>query len=240
MDSTLIMSQVYSANLMTRAVSVFMYLMSRANRKLQCYPGIRTIAKDLKMSEPTVKRALRDLVLAGFVKKETRWRENGGQSSNLYILSTVEKPVENAVEDVDNSPEDNISCSDQTEDICQNEIADTISEKQLPEAGENISKYEETCQSEPLNLSESHISVDGNKPVSNEVSPIQNDKAITGHSSTLFQSVRRIFSKAKTKFSALLGYMTPAPGHEFTPKVNLSVYHYLKDKLQAEKKTRIS
>ncbi|HEX2938960.1 MAG TPA: helix-turn-helix domain-containing protein, partial [Ruminiclostridium sp.] len=105
MDSTLIMSQVYSANLMTRAVSVFMYLMSRANRKLQCYPGIRTIAKDLKMSEPTVKRALRDLVLAGFVKKETRWRENGGQSSNLYILSTVEKPVENSVEDVDNSPE---------------------------------------------------------------------------------------------------------------------------------------
>ena len=102
MEATLIMSQVYSANLMTRAVSVCMYLLNRANHNLQCFPGIRIIARDLKMSEPTVKRALRDLVMAGFVQKETRWRENDGQSSNLYILKHVEKSVETPANIVEN------------------------------------------------------------------------------------------------------------------------------------------
>ncbi|MCM1222258.1 MAG: helix-turn-helix domain-containing protein, partial [Lachnospiraceae bacterium] len=32
----------------------------------------------------TVKRALDDLVKAGLVEKASRWRENGGATSNLY------------------------------------------------------------------------------------------------------------------------------------------------------------
>jgi predicted transcriptional regulator len=38
------------------------------------------------MSERTVRRALNDLIDEGMIIKESRYRENGGQSSNLYTL----------------------------------------------------------------------------------------------------------------------------------------------------------
>jgi predicted transcriptional regulator len=44
------------------------------------------IAKELKLSRSTVKRAEADLEKSGRLRKEQRWRENGGKSSNLYYL----------------------------------------------------------------------------------------------------------------------------------------------------------
>lgn len=41
----------------------------------------------MKMSRSTVKRAISDLEKAGFVVKERRYRENGGNSSNIYYLA---------------------------------------------------------------------------------------------------------------------------------------------------------
>jgi len=78
---------VYAADLPHRAVTVFMYLKNRAGKDGQCFPAINTIAADLKLSRRTVERALDDLEKAGFVKCKARWRERGGQSSNLYVLS---------------------------------------------------------------------------------------------------------------------------------------------------------
>lgn len=78
---------VYAADLPHRAVTVFMYLKNRAGKDGQCFPAISTIATNLKYSKRTVERALTDLEKAGFVKRQTRWRERGGQSSNLYVLS---------------------------------------------------------------------------------------------------------------------------------------------------------
>ena len=43
-------------------------------------------AKELNLSRRTVERAIQDLVKAGLIKKEQRWRENGGKSSLLYTL----------------------------------------------------------------------------------------------------------------------------------------------------------
>lgn len=79
-------TSVYSSDLPSRAVMVYMYLEDRANTDGQCYPSISTIAGDLKLSRSTVKRAISDLVRAGYLYKEQRWRENGGKSSNLYFL----------------------------------------------------------------------------------------------------------------------------------------------------------
>lgn len=53
---------------------------------MQCWPAIPTIAYELGLSVSTVKRALKDLTLAGFVQKESRYRKNGGNSSTLYTL----------------------------------------------------------------------------------------------------------------------------------------------------------
>ena len=51
-----------------------------------CWPAIPTMARELKMSESTIRRALRDLVREGFLVIEERQRESGANSSNLYTL----------------------------------------------------------------------------------------------------------------------------------------------------------
>jgi len=77
---------IYAADLPHRAVTVYMYLKNRANSKGTCWPAVRTIARDLRLSRATVQRALRDLEGAGWIVKEPRWRENGSSSSNMYRI----------------------------------------------------------------------------------------------------------------------------------------------------------
>ena len=70
----------------SRAKAVYMYLRDRSDAEGKCWPGIKTIASDMKLSRSTVKRALDDLYGAGLLTREPRWRENGSLSSNLYRL----------------------------------------------------------------------------------------------------------------------------------------------------------
>ena len=77
---------IYHSDLSHRARSVYMYLKDHADSEGRCWPGIRTIAAELGLSRSTVKRALNDLVRLGRVEKQPRYRENGGQTSNLYRL----------------------------------------------------------------------------------------------------------------------------------------------------------
>ncbi|AGA69224.1 hypothetical protein Desdi_1748 [Desulfitobacterium dichloroeliminans LMG P-21439] len=77
---------VYASELPHRARSVYMYLHDRADKDGKCYPAIGTIAKDLKLSRSTVKRALADLEKSSHIRKEQRWRENGGKSSCMYFI----------------------------------------------------------------------------------------------------------------------------------------------------------
>ena len=81
--------EIYSTNLPHRAIAVYMYLRDRADEKGSCFPAVSTIAADLKMSKSTVKRALSDLEKAKFLCHERRYRQSGGNSSNLYF---VERP----------------------------------------------------------------------------------------------------------------------------------------------------
>ena len=81
--------EIYSTNLPHRAITVYMYLRDRAGKDGSCYPAVSTIAQDLKMSKSTVKRALGDLEKAKYIRHERRYRQSGGNSSNLYF---VERP----------------------------------------------------------------------------------------------------------------------------------------------------
>jgi len=81
--------EIYSTNLPHRAIAVYMYLRDRAGKDGSCFPAVSTIAVDLKMSKSTVKRALSDLEKAQYIRHERRYRQSGGNSSNLYFL---EKP----------------------------------------------------------------------------------------------------------------------------------------------------
>ena len=77
---------IYSDNLPSRAVTVYMYLFHRANKDGQCWPSEKRIAKDLSMSLSTVKRALHDLRNRGYLITEQRYRTNGGNSTLQYFI----------------------------------------------------------------------------------------------------------------------------------------------------------
>ena len=94
--------QAYASNLKSRALSVLIYLIDRSNMDLTCFPAIPTMAVQLHISVSTVKRALKELVDAGFLQKDSRFRENNrGQTSNLYTLIFRE---EVPTPDNDNNP----------------------------------------------------------------------------------------------------------------------------------------
>lgn len=77
---------LYRMDLSHRAISVYVYLSDRANKNGECWPAIPTISKELKLSQSTVRRALRDLRKAGLLETEQRYRTKGGKSSLLYKL----------------------------------------------------------------------------------------------------------------------------------------------------------
>ena len=78
--------KIYRSELNHRARAVYMYLKDHADKQGTCWPGIKTISRDLGLSRSTVKRALDDLCGAGLVVKESRWRENGSLTSHLYRI----------------------------------------------------------------------------------------------------------------------------------------------------------
>lgn len=80
---------IYSDNLPSRAVTVYMYLIQRANSDGQCWPSERRIALDLSISKSTVKRAVADLVKSGYIKVEQRYRKTGAKSSLLFTISDL-------------------------------------------------------------------------------------------------------------------------------------------------------
>ena len=87
--------RAYQSNLKSRALQVLLYLIDRANKEQTCFPAVPTIGRELHISISTVKRAMRELVEAGYVKKESRFREgNRGQTSNLYTLFFPESKAE--------------------------------------------------------------------------------------------------------------------------------------------------
>ena len=77
---------LYQRDLPHRAVAVYLYLADRANKTGECWPAIPTIAKELKISESTVRRALYDLRKEELITTEQRYRKKGGKSSLLYKL----------------------------------------------------------------------------------------------------------------------------------------------------------
>lgn len=81
---------LYRKELPHRAVAVYMYLSDRANPKGECWPAIPTIAKELKLSPSTVRRALHDLRKADLLETEQRYRQQGGKSSLLFRLKRSE------------------------------------------------------------------------------------------------------------------------------------------------------
>ena len=67
----------------SRARAVYMYLRDRADSEGKCWPGIKTIASDMRLSRSTVKRALTDLEQHGYLQKIPR-RANGDDALGAF------------------------------------------------------------------------------------------------------------------------------------------------------------
>ena len=74
-----------------RAVAVYTYLHNRANKNGECWPSVKTIASDIKLSSATVIRAIKDLKRVGMIKTQQRYRKRGGTSSLLFKLNMCNK-----------------------------------------------------------------------------------------------------------------------------------------------------
>lgn len=80
---------LYKMDLQHRAVAVYIYLADRMNKAGECWPAIPTIARELKLSQSTVRRALQDLRKAELLETEQRYRAKGGKSSLLFRLKCI-------------------------------------------------------------------------------------------------------------------------------------------------------
>lgn len=79
-------NSIFSSGLKMSVISVYLYLERRADKEGKCLPSIRTMARELNVSESTIRRSLRDLEKNGYIRKEQRFRENKGNTSNMYFL----------------------------------------------------------------------------------------------------------------------------------------------------------
>lgn len=82
--------KLYNSGLKHRAIIVYLYLESRANKDGHCWPSARLIAKELGLSTKTVYRAIDDLRNAGLIKTIQRKRKSGAWSSLLYCLESTQ------------------------------------------------------------------------------------------------------------------------------------------------------
>lgn len=82
---------LYQMDLPHRAVAVYTYLHNRANKNGECWPSVKTIASDIKLSSATVIRAIKDLKRVGMIKTQQRYRKRGGTSSLLFKLNMCNK-----------------------------------------------------------------------------------------------------------------------------------------------------
>jgi len=147
--------QAYASSLKSRALSVLIYLIDRSNKDLTCFPAIPTMAEQLHISVSTVKRALKELVAAGYLEKTARFRDkNRGQSSNLYTLLFMEQPP---APDYDNTSgkehRDDINTPDEEKQskgyVVKHITFDTLAEKtkteQKPSPPEIVQEDEIEC-----------------------------------------------------------------------------------------------
>jgi DNA-binding transcriptional regulator YhcF (GntR family) len=124
------MTNAFQSDLKPRARLVLNCLALHCNKESQCFPSIKTIARECGYSVNTVKRALDDLVTAGFITKEARFdteRKHGGQTSNLYTLNIIEPKKEeskSSKEDKKQSIQVNENSSVKKEQGAKREVCD--------------------------------------------------------------------------------------------------------------------
>lgn len=80
-----------------RAIRLYLLLSIYAGKNGDSFPGGETLRKRLRCARSTLTGTLDELVAAGALEIEARYRENGGRTSNLYTLHWAPPPAAGAV-----------------------------------------------------------------------------------------------------------------------------------------------
>jgi hypothetical protein len=78
-------NEVFGSGLTVYAIAVRLYLARRANKSMDAWPSLNTIAKDCSISRPTVVKALCELENKGWVHRVVR-KNNGEYDTTIYHL----------------------------------------------------------------------------------------------------------------------------------------------------------
>ncbi len=79
-------NKIYQLDLPLRAIAIYYYLCDRSNKEGECWPAIPTIAKELNLSEQTVRRGIKDLRSNALIETSQRYRTKGGKSTLLFKI----------------------------------------------------------------------------------------------------------------------------------------------------------
>ncbi len=86
---------LYKINMKSREFSILLYLVDRCNKDYTCFPSIKTISTELKISVSTTKRGLTSLCENGYIEKIERFSDiSGRQTSNLYVINVDKIKIE--------------------------------------------------------------------------------------------------------------------------------------------------
>lgn len=86
---------VRESDLSAYALLTYIALSGRANANSECWPSLKTIAKEARCSESTARRSIKELRDLGIVTVARRTRRSdGGQTSNIYrvLVGVTRKP----------------------------------------------------------------------------------------------------------------------------------------------------
>lgn len=85
---------IFDVDLSSRAKLVYCCLAHYANRDLESFPSVHTIAAACGVSDNTCRSGLRELQAAGLLCRENRHDENGARQTDLYTLDAPPDPTE--------------------------------------------------------------------------------------------------------------------------------------------------
>ena len=83
-DKTIV--ETYAPKIGADALAVYMALISYADREQRCFPSYQTLANTVKLSRPTVVKAIAILKDAGLISVEHRQDTYGDPTSNVYTI----------------------------------------------------------------------------------------------------------------------------------------------------------
>ncbi|MFR4987041.1 MAG: helix-turn-helix domain-containing protein [Lachnospirales bacterium] len=90
MEKFKIKQMLYKIDMKSREFSILLYLLDRCDKDYTCFPSIKTISSELKISVSTTKRGLISLCENGYIEKIERFSDiSGRQTSNLYIINIL-------------------------------------------------------------------------------------------------------------------------------------------------------